>query len=137
MKNYAVIQNNTVTNVIVWDGEGEFTLAPGMTLTVIENLPSGVWMGWSLNNGTWSPPVPPKPTVPVQITSTQARRVINAAGLRPSVEAAVAQADKATQDLWYTAEFIERDNPLVISLGAALGLTSKQLDDLFIQAVGM
>lgn len=69
--------------------------------------------------------------VPSPVTAGQARRAIYAAGLRSAVEAAVAGADTATQQLWYDTDIVERDNPQIIALGAGLGLTSDQLDDLF------
>lgn len=75
--------------------------------------------------------------VPSPITSAQARRAISAAGLRESIEAVVSRADPATQSLWYTSENIDRDNPLVVQLGAAAGLTSDQIDALFRAGGGM
>ena len=69
--------------------------------------------------------------VPSPVLQSQARAAIYAAGLKAAVEAAVAAADVSTQALWYTAAYIDRDNPLVIALGAQLGLTSAQIDDLF------
>jgi len=66
------------------------------------------------------------------VTAIQARRAILAAGLHDPVEALVEQSDQATQDLWYTAEVIDRQNETVIGLATALGLSSEQLDDLFI-----
>lgn len=69
--------------------------------------------------------------VPSPVLQSQARAAIYAAGLKAAVEAAVAAADSSTQALWYTAAYIDRDNPLVIALGAQLGLTSAQIDDLF------
>lgn len=73
--------------------------------------------------------------VPASVTSIQARRAITAAGLRGAVEAAVAAASADVQTLWYTAETVERDNPLLLELAATLGLSSGQLDGLFRQAV--
>lgn len=69
--------------------------------------------------------------VPYSITSIQARRAIDRAGLRPSVEAAVAVADPDTQALWYTTEVVDRQNPVMLALAQSLGLSSAQVDDLF------
>lgn len=75
--------------------------------------------------------------VPATVTSVQARRAITAAGLRATVESAVAAADPATQALWYTADPIERANPTLIALATSINLTSDQLDALFRTAAGL
>ena len=75
------------------------------------------------------PPQPPPPAT--SLTPRQARLALNAAGLLPKVEAAVAAADKATQITWEFATTIERGDPLLASLAAALQLSSAQIDDLF------
>ena len=79
------------------------------------------------------------PPVPSQVTSVQARKAVLAAGLKTAVEAAVSDSDQATQDLWYTAEYIERADPILNALAERIwGYTSDEmLDQLFIAAQGM
>lgn len=77
------------------------------------------------------PPPPGPPPVPQAVTPLQARRAINAAGLRASIEAAIAAADQDAKDAWEYATEIRRDNALIASMAGALGLTSAQIDDLF------
>lgn len=77
-----------------------------------------------------NPPVIVAP-VPDAIRSAALRYWLNAAGLRAAVEAAVAAADQDTRDAWAFEINIRRDHPLVVQLGAALGLTSAQIDDAF------
>lgn len=79
-------------------------------------------MGWE--------PVRPDP-IPASVTPWQMRRALNQLGLRAAVEAAVASADQDTKDGWDYALEIRRDNPLIAGMGAALGMTEAQLDDLF------
>lgn len=69
--------------------------------------------------------------VPPRVRLSQAHSAIENAGLKAQVDAAVAAADQATQDLWYRAEWVERNNPILLALAAQLGLTSAQVDDLF------
>lgn len=72
--------------------------------------------------------------VPVSVTPLQARLALNAAGLRSSVETALAKADQDTQDHWEFASLIHRDNPIVATVAEQLGLSSQKVDDLFRQA---
>lgn len=79
-------------------------------------------------------PVP----VPQSVTMRQARLALLQAGLLSNVDAAIAtlpspQKEAATIE-WEYSQTVERHRPFVLTLGAALGLTSEQLDDLFIQA---
>lgn len=69
--------------------------------------------------------------VPQSVTPWQMRRALNQLGLRAMVEAAVAAGDQDARDGWEFALEIRRDNPLLAGMGAALGMTDAQLDDLF------
>lgn len=71
---------------------------------------------------------------PQQVTPYQARVAINNAGLRASVEAAVAAADQNVKDAWEYATVIERQSPFIIAMGAALGLSEAQINGLFLEA---
>jgi hypothetical protein len=72
------------------------------------------------------------------VSNRQARLALNQAGLLANVEAAIAgmsEPDKTIVTLeWEYASEIERTSPWVISMGASLGLTETQLDDLFVAA---
>jgi hypothetical protein len=61
----------------------------------------------------------------------QIRKALNQTGLRNSIEAAVAAGDQTVKDAWQYATEFRRDNPLVSQMGAALGKTEADLDDLF------
>ncbi len=65
------------------------------------------------------------------VTPWQIRKALNQLGLRTSVEAAVAAADQETKDGWEFAQEFRRDNPLIASLGVALGKTDAEIDALF------
>ena len=78
--------------------------------------------------------VPPEPApvpVPQVITIRQAKLVLLAAGLLDDVDAAVAQADRATQIEWEYATEVRRDWPTLIALASELGMSDESLDELF------
>jgi hypothetical protein len=75
--------------------------------------------------------------VPTAITPLQGRIVLKRAGLLDTVEAAIVQANGETQIWWEYATLWHRSHPVLIALGTSLGLTSEQVDSLFIQAAGI
>lgn len=72
--------------------------------------------------------------VPPVVSRFQARAALHLAGLLAAAEAAVAQADAITQLAWKDAIEFRRDSPALNGLAAGLGLTSEQLDELFVTA---
>ena len=72
-----------------------------------------------------------KATVPTTISPRQARLALNAVGLLDDVEAAVATS-KEYQIFWEYSLEIKRDDAVLNTMAAALGMTEKQVDDLFI-----
>jgi hypothetical protein len=74
------------------------------------------------------------PFIPPAVSPAQARLALLNAGLLDQANAAVTAAGGATQITWEYATVIMRTDPLIENLGAALNLTSAQIDQLFIQA---
>ena len=74
---------------------------------------------------------PPPEPVDACIDNLQIRLALNAAGLRDSVEAAVAASDQSVKDWWAYAKRFLRHNPMVLAMGQALGQTDEQLDQLW------
>lgn len=72
--------------------------------------------------------------VPASITPRQCRLILMSQGLLSTVEAMIAQQDEATRITWEYALEFRRDDPLLLQLGANLGLTSQQIDEFFIAA---
>ena len=76
------------------------------------------------------------PRVPGSITMRQAQLALMAAGRLPAVNAAVAAMPGAQGDAarieWNASSTVERNKPLVLVMASALGLTSAQIDALFI-----
>lgn len=55
MTRYAMIRDGQVVNVILWDGEADWT--PDPDFTVID-CPDEVGIGWTWDDGFIPPPVP-------------------------------------------------------------------------------
>lgn len=92
-------------------------------------IEAAVSVGWEDVSSIWPPaPVPPKVT---QVSPRQFRLALNQAGLRQTVETAVASADQDTKDTWEFATQVDRGDPALNAMAASLGITDAQLDDLF------
>lgn len=83
---------------------------------------------------TWPDPPAQPVQVPQSVSPRQIRQALTRAGLRASVEAAVAAGDQDTKDWYEFATAFERSNPVVTAIGAALNVSDAQLDDLWILA---
>lgn len=83
-------------------------------------------------------PIIGPPPVPRSVTMRQARLALDNHGLLDSVQPAInalpAQARRKAQIEWDYSNGLERDNPFVATLGAALGLDASALDALFVEA---
>lgn len=84
---------------------------------------------------------PPAPTVPRSVTPAQGKLALLGAGLLDEAEAAINSltGDTKTAALiyWNHALAFERDNALIEQIGAAIGLDSDAIDDLFITAASL
>ena len=78
-----------------------------------------------------------KPGYIAPVSPRQIRQALTRAGLRASVESAVAAGDQDIKDWWEFATSFERSNSHVIEMGSALGVTSEQLDGLWTLAAGL
>lgn len=128
MMRTAVIDNGVVVNVI--DASDGFTL-PGKTL--VPSATAGI--GDTYASGTFTRPAPVV-HIPQEVTDLQARLALIAAGKLAAVEATVAASDDATKAWYDRALTWRRDSPIIAALAPALGLTSADLDALFIDAAG-
>lgn len=76
-----------------------------------------------------------KSKVPQVVTIRQARLALLQAGLLDDIDAAIAAStDRALQIDWEFATQFKRDWPALIAMQPILGLTDKQVDDLFVLA---
>lgn len=83
-------------------------------------------------------PITPPPPIPAAVTMRQARLALLAAGLLPSVDAAIAALPEpqksAAKIEWEYSQEVQRHNGLVSVLAPALGLSDEQIDALFVAA---
>lgn len=80
-------------------------------------------------------PIPtPVPIVPQVVTMRQARLALDAAGLLSSVQAAINAGSNAAKITWEYSSEVQRNNGLIPTMAAALGMTETQIDNLFIAA---
>jgi hypothetical protein len=80
-----------------------------------------------------------KALVPRQVSRRQARQALLLHGLLDQVPVKIAAIEDPTerglaQIEWEDSQVFERNRPLLISIGASIGLDSDGLDALFIQA---
>lgn len=123
----------------VLDGPPPEGLPPEQFWPVNETVPEGqVRTGWQLVDGVVVPVLAPIPSLPAyvpnSVTPRQIRRALSAAGLRATVEAAIAAAPQDVRDDWDFAIEVRRDWPMLNAMATDLGLSSEQVDALFTAA---
>ena len=84
------------------------------------------------NKQTWELIEIPK-VVPQSITPLQAKLQLLKLGLLDEVEALVT-GDRTAQLYWEYASVVERDNSVLLLIANSIGLTSEQVDEMFIEA---
>lgn len=131
---YAFIQNNTIVEVVQTN---PFELFVEGYATQFVEVPDNVEFGCKFENGEWVAPLPIV-YIPQEVTMRQARLALLENGLLANVQPAInslPEPDKTKAEIeWDYSNALQRGNPFVATLGAALGLTSEDLDNLFIQA---
>lgn len=135
MARYALIVSGTVRNIIKASAEIAAAVASDLGGTAVESDTAGV--GDTYADDVFTPATPTVP-VPDEVTMRQARLALLGAGLLGDVETALDALSEPTKTAarieWDYSNTLRRHHPLVGTLGGALGLTSGQLDDLFIAA---
>ena len=134
---YAIVENGVVSNIALADGPlvewGEETVP----VTGWFEWTDGVAIGDLFDGEVFTKPEPVV-EVPQAVTQRQARLALLAAGLlaavQPALDSLPSPQREAAQIEWDWASTIKRDSPLIVSVGAALGLTDEQIDALFIAA---
>lgn len=86
-----------------------------------------------------APPANQPLQIPKSVTRFQAKAALLGAGLLAQVDAYMALPDTpmVTKLAWTETQDFERGSPTVAGLSALLGLTSEQVDALFITASGI
>ena len=130
----AQIEDGVVVNVI----EADPAAVPDWAADWPEAAEAGP--GWLWDGEAFTPPpeIEADPAealaaerAAMQCSRFQAKAALHLAGLLPSVEAAIANADPLTQLAWAEAVEYSRHSPAILALAGVLELTDEQVDDLF------
>lgn len=135
MPDIPIIDNTgLVVNVVALADNGYWTPDEGLTLGPPGGSIGDTWDGEKyVSPAVETPPL----EVPQSVTPYQARKALNDAGLRSLVEAAVSAASQDVQDAWQYGISVERSSPMIVALAGSLGMTSEQVDALFIAAAAV
>lgn len=81
----------------------------------------------------------PPPQIPQVVSPFQAKAALDSWQMLDTVEAMMADpaTPRITRMAWQEAQEFRRTSPTVLQMGAALGLTDAQLDELFVIAAGI
>lgn len=74
------------------------------------------------------------PVLSITVSPRQIRLALNHLNMRDAVESFVSTANRDIRDVWEFSVEIRRDDPVLNQLYPALGLTSDQVDQLFMLA---
>ena len=133
MQRYAILDStNAVQSVALWDGVTAWH--PGDGLTVVPDPGAQAQVGGVYANGVFGSAPAPAPEVPDSVTRFQAFAALMQAGRLTQVQTYMQTAPALTQLAWNEAVTFERGSNLLESLGTQLGMTSAQIDALFIAA---
>ena len=126
MARFAIIDAGRVSNIIEADS------AYAARLGAIDATGAAIGDLW--DGEAFSTPAPTV-IVPESVTMRQARLALHSAGLLAGVDAAIASlsepAKTATKIEWEYAQTVDRASGLVPQMATALGMTERQIDDLF------
>jgi hypothetical protein len=94
------------------------------------------YLAWIAAGNTPEPYVAPPAPIPQVVSRFQALEALDDAGLVEPIELIMANpaTPRRARRAWNEAVEFRRDSPTVLSIGATLGLTSEQLDALFVSA---
>lgn len=133
MKNFARIENGKVAERL--DAE---ELPPFHPSLHWEPCAANVQEGWDFDGTTFTSPKALPPPVPASVTMRQARLALLKVGKLDAVNSALAampgETGAAARIEWEFSSTVERTRGYVGQIGVGLGMTDKQLDDLFILA---
>lgn len=131
---YAIIKNTVVENVIEIEPGSAWEPEDGMT--IVQSDIAGP--GWSYVKGEFVAPPPLPEPVPEKITLWQARAILDMTGNLDKANAAVAGSKNAAlKAVWEYGNEISRASGAIDDLGAAIGLTAGEIDDLFRNAAAL
>ena len=127
---FAIIENGIVVNRAVSD-----TPAAGNWIEA-----GTAQIGWSYDNGIFTPPAPVPDPVPESISKRQAKQQLLLSGMltlvQPAINAIVDDTERGLMQIyWDDSQDFYREHPSLIAMAqGALSLTDAQIDALFLAA---
>ena len=101
------------------------------------NLDYAAYLQWVAEGNVPEPYVPP-PAAPITVSRYQFKVGLTKAGIRTQVEAAVAASvDQDVKDAYAEASVFVENDPFIVSMSAALGLTADQVHAIFESMQGL
>lgn len=136
---WAAIRNGRVSEVVRVDPKTIFSSAYASSFI---ECPDDVEAGWSYSDGVFSPPEPEPEMirgVPAEVTMRQARLYLLNAGLLSSVDSAIEsitdeKVREAVRIEWEYSNTVSRNSDTIKLIGERLGLSSEQIDNMFVEA---
>lgn len=136
MSRIAIIVGGNVVNVIEAEKSFADDYASKLGGIAVESTTAGP--GDTYSGGIFEKYIPPV-IIPQEVTRRQARQALYLSGILGNVQAAIDAIPDVTQRNmvqieWDDSLAFERTRPTLVALATALGLSSEDLDNLFIQA---
>lgn len=92
-------------------------------------------IGHTWNGSEFVAPPPPVPPLPAPLSARQIRLALAMNGLLANVDSAIATLPEPNRTLakieWEYATQFKRDNPMLLQIGAAIGLSAEQIDQMW------
>lgn len=113
-----------------------FKDANGIVYSIYEGREDLIKPDWvEMTAEEWSAYIAPKVSIPDEVTMRQARIALLRYGLLSTIESAIINGVNEEMKIeWEYALTVRRDWPSLVSLTQSMGMTSAQLDELFILA---
>jgi hypothetical protein len=136
-------------NYVTYDGAGKLTgaylqdlhashVANHIEVTPEQRINWVIYQANSARDGVeLAPVVAPIAQIPQTVTMRQARLALNAAGLLSAVQSAINAGSEEAKITWEYSSEVQRNNGLVPTMAASLGMTETQIDNLFIAAAAL
>lgn len=97
-----------------------------------------VYLEWLSEGNTPNPYAPPPPAIPQEVPMWAVRTVLHNDGLFDQAQTLInASTDVGLKNVWEYGNFAMRQSPAINQLAADLGLTSTQVDQLFVDAYNL
>lgn len=122
---YAIIEDGVVVNIVVSD-DPDFAEEQGWVPA--EEVKASI--GWEHDGKDFVEKEPKRP-VPIAVSPMRAKLALYKMGLYDQVETLIKSSPAPVQIAWANAIEFRRDDPFVLQVGAALRLSSDEIDELF------